>query len=277
MDFKKFWNNSNIAFILKNIIVAGILLLVIVWITLWAIGRYTQHGETELVPDLRGLYVEEAIVLLKKQDLYANVVDSMYVANKALGSIVEQIPLPNSTVKRGRPIYLIINSRQIRQIPLPDVNDVSFRQAEATLKSIGLKIGSVQYAPSEYKNLVLSVSYNGQTIAPGTRLPEGSSLTLIVGHGLSDGEEAAIPSLKGLSLENARQTAMSASFVIGAVEYDVTPSDNESEYVIYRQSPSTGSYTSPGSRIDIWLSKDKTLLDKEFDDPKNGHEDEEFF
>ena len=120
--------------------------------------------EAEIIPDLKGSYVEEAEVMLAKQGLFPQVIDSVYVRDKKLGTIIEQIPPANSTIKRNRPVYLIINSRQIRQVPLPDVNDVSYRQADAMLKSIGLNVSNVEYTPSEYKDLVIDVKYRGRSI-----------------------------------------------------------------------------------------------------------------
>lgn len=101
--------------------------------------------------------------MLNNHGLYSVVIDSVFVRDKKLGTIIEQIPAVNSAVKTKRPIYLIINSRQVRQIPVPDVNDVSFRQADAMLKSNWQNVSSVEYSPSEYKDLVIAIKYRGQT------------------------------------------------------------------------------------------------------------------
>jgi len=209
--------------------------------------------------------------------LYPQVIDSVFVRDKKLGTIIEQIPPVNSTVKRNRPIYLIINSRQVRKVPMPDVNDVSYRQADAMLKAIGLSVSSVEYSPSEYKDLVIAVKYRGQNIPAGARVPEGSSLVLVVGSGLG-GESSLVPNLKGLALEEAREEALADSMVIGAIDYDVEPNENENEYIIYRQRPAAGRSVPAGTRIDVWLSKDKSMLNKTFEDEEEQVEpDEEFF
>ena len=163
-------------------------------------------------------------------------------------------------------------------IPVPDVNDVSFRQADAMLKSIGLNVSSVEYSPSEYKDLVIAIKYRGRNISSGMRVPEGSSLVLVVGSGLG-GEELPVPGIKGMSLEAGTEEALNGSMVIGAVEYDVEPSGNEDKYVIYRQRPSEGKLVPAGTRIDVWLSKDKSMLNKVFeeDEAVDRQENEEFF
>lgn len=275
MNFKEFWKKSFGGLILKNILAAIAIIIILVWITLWGINKYTNHGVSETVPDLRGSYVEEAEVLLAQQGLYPKIIDSVYISGKRLGSIVEQIPLPGSIVKKNRPIFLVVNSRQVRPIPLPDITDVSFRQAEAMLNAIGLRVGKVEYTPSEYKNLVIDVLYLGKSVPSGTRIPEGASLVLVVGQGLGD-HASRVPSLKGLNLENGRTEAISSSYIIGAAEYDKEPHGNEAEYVIYRQHPSAGRSVPIGSRIDVWLSTDRSMLDKIFED-EDDNKDEQFF
>lgn len=276
MDFKKFWKETFGGFVLKNVLIAISIFVVLFWISLIAVDFYTHHGESEVIPDLRGSYVEEAEVMLAKHGLYPQVIDSVYIRGKKLGTIIEQIPPANSTVKRNRPIYLIINSSQVRHVPLPDVSDVSYRQADAMLKSIGLNVASVEYAPSEYKDLVSDVKYRGRSILPGPRVPEGSSLVLVVGSGL--GEGSVVPAIKGLGLEEASTEVTTAMFIIGAVNYDVPPSGNETDYVIYRQRPAAGSLLPAGSRIDIYLSKDKSRMNEIFEeDVKSDETEEQFF
>ncbi len=272
MDIRNFWKEHTVAFIIRQVIYAVLAIIILATITLFLINIYTHHGESEVVPDLRGLYLNEAEQMLANHDLYPEIIDSVYDKNRKLGTIIEQNPSPNSTMKKNRPVYIIINSKQIRQIPLPDVTDLSFRQADALIKANGLFVGNIEYFPSEYKNLVIDVKVRGVSVVPGTKIPEGSAVTLIVGSGIGNGE-TLVSSLKGLTLDAARATLMSDSLVIGAIEYDVQPVGDVSEYVIYRQRPGGGRKAVLGSRVDIWLSKDKSLLDKTFDED-NQHDDE---
>jgi len=276
MDIKKFWKETFGGFVLKNFLIAIAIIVALAWISLICIDFYTRHGESKLVPDLRGSYVEEAEQLLAKQGLHAQVIDSVYVRDKKLGTIIEQNPAPNSNVKSNRAIYLIINSRLVRQVALPDVSDVSFRQADAMLQSIGLSVGSTEYVPSEYKDLVTEVKFHGRSIMAGTRIPEGSSVVLVVGSGLG-AADSIVPALKGMGLTEATEKALSASFIIGGKEYDVTPSGNEDDYVIYRQRPAAGGSVTAGSRIDVYLSKDKSRINEKFDEDKKPEETDEVF
>jgi len=277
MNIKKFWKETFAGFILKNFLIATAIIVVLAWGALIGVDFYTHHGESEIIPDLRGSYVEEAEILLAKKGLYPMVIDSVYVRDKKLGTIIDQIPPANSSVKRNRPIYLIINSRSVRQVTLPEINDVSYRQADAMLQSLGLSVSNVEYAPSEFKDLVTDVKFHGRSISPGTRIPEGSSVVLVVGSGLGN-SQALVPSLKGLGLEEATQEILSASLIIGSVQYDVPANGNENEYFIYRQRPAAGESLSTGSRVDVYLTKDKARLKEVFEEDKKKEDtDEQFF
>lgn len=276
MDIKRFWKETFAGFVLKNVLIAISIVVALTWIALICMDYYTHHGDYQVVPDLRGSYVEEAEQILAKQGLFVKVIDSVYVRNKKLGTIIDQIPAPNSNVKNNRAIYLIINSRQVRQVTLPDVSDVSYRQADAMLQSIGLVIGSVEYAPSDYKDLVMKVKYNDRSILAGTRIPEGSSVVLVVGNGLG-AAASVVPAIKGLGKEDATAEILSAQLVVGAVEYDTPPSGDEKDYIIYRQRPAAGTSLSAGTAIDIYLSKDKSRVNEVFEEDTKPAEKEEVF
>ncbi|MDX9746963.1 MAG: PASTA domain-containing protein [Paludibacter sp.] len=278
MDFKSLWNESIVGFILKRVLLAAGLVLVLTWGTLLVLDEYTRLGEAVPVPDLRGLYEEEAASLLRSQDLYIQVIDSVHEKNKALGTIIEQIPAPGSSVKKNRSIFLILNKRQSKTIPMPEVNDISYRQADALLRSLGLKVGYVQYRPSEFKDLVIDVHYNGQHIEPGTRLPEGSSVVLVVGSGFGEAS-ATVPFLLGTSLASARSGAVASSFIVGSVNYDEPPLGDEELYRVYRQEPSAGEQMAEGTRINIWLTKDSYLIEEALKQgsKQSGEEEEAFF
>jgi len=273
MSFKTFWKESIAGFIIKRILLAIVIFVSLAWITLILLDHYTNHGESVTVPDLQGLYVEEAQNLLENYDLYVQVIDSVYMKEKALGTIVEQIPPANSAVKKNRSIYLILNKRQVRMIPFPDVNDVSFRQADALIKSLGLSVSNVVYRPSEFKDLVIDVTFSGSRIEPGTRLPEGSAVVLVVGSGVGE-DLSKVPGLIGKNLVEARNEAFASSLIIGSVNYDIPPVGDEDQYMIYRQTPAAGQTIPDGTRINIWLTKDKNLINQSYN---NQFEEEEFF
>lgn len=275
MTWKDFWKKSIFGFAIKNILAAIVVMAILIWLTFRGVNKYTEHGVSEMVPDLRGAYVEEAEVLLKAQGLYPQVIDSVYMRDKKLGTIVEQKPKPNSRVKRNRPVYLIVNSREIRMMTLPAINDFSSRQAESMLNANRITVESIEYVPSEYKDLVIDVKYKGEIAKAGDKIPQGESVILVVGRGLGT-EELVVPALKGMGLEEARREIIDASFILGATYYDKGDAD-ESLYFIYRQEPEDEELVPSGTKINVWLTTDEELLKIKNKKTQTNIQDEEFF
>ncbi|MCQ2210561.1 MAG: PASTA domain-containing protein [Paludibacteraceae bacterium] len=258
IDIKKLLVNPYTISIILMILIAIILYVG----TLSWIDSYTNHNEKVLVPDLSDMTIEEAEPMLRDKNLKYTVIDSVYMRGKKLGVIVEQIPAAGSEVKEERTIYLTTNSNSIRKVVLPDVKEVSLRQAEAMINSVGLKVDSIMYVPSEYKDLVRDVRFNGKTLTAGSRIPEGSSVILMVGRGESN-EEVDVPSLRSLTIEQSISKAHAAYLNIGDLHFDVQPKDEKDKdsYFVYKQSPITGTSVKLGETINLYLSKDPTTLE----------------
>ena len=241
---------------LKNVIIAAILIVLLIVCAVKWLSSFTHHGEEVVVPTITGLYVEEAQILAGNEGLTIQVIDSTYSKKAPLGTIVEQNPRAESNAKRGRTVYVIVNAKTARQVPVPDLRDVSCRQAEATLKALGLEVEGIEYEPSEYKDLVLDLKFNGEHIEPGKRINEGSLLTLVVGFGRGT-ENVEVPNLTGKNIADIRATLLSNRLILGSVTYDTElTEENKNCFVAYSQSVSAGSLLLEGSRIDVQMTTD---------------------
>jgi beta-lactam-binding protein with PASTA domain len=248
--------------ILKNLLIFAVLMTALVAIVLASLNKYTQHDSAITVPDVTSLTVDEAAPFFEKKDLRYKVVDSVRVVSQAPGAILEQKPAPGAHVKQNRIIFLTINASSEEKVAIPDVKDCSQRQAVATLEANGFRVRNVEFVPSEFRDLVLGVSYNGRNIAAGYKLPKGTPLTLVVGQS-STSEEVTVPSMHGLTLEEANVEAHSKSMNIGTPHYDVVPANSEAakSYRVYKQDPITGTLTSIGKKIDLWMTTNAQLLE----------------
>lgn len=263
---KFFWINLGLAILL------GVVVVVVV---LFSLKFVTKHGEGVTVPNVTGFYVEEAEILFKQQELTYEVIDSVYVRNKLQGEILEQTPRAESTVKTGRKIYLTINSKSDKMIVLPQVQNVSFRQARATLEAIGFVVGDIEYKPSEFPDLVMGIRVGQTPVSAGDRLHDGASVVLIVGS-KTFGETAVTPDLLSVTQSTAEQLILQNDFVVGSVDFDVPPM-NESDkanYFVYRQFPEPTTSYEVGRRINIWLTK---TPNKVYEKSPKQNTDEEFF
>jgi len=213
---------------------------------------YTHHGESIDVPDLRGVNLIAIPPLLKEHNFQYEVVDSLYDSEKLPGTVLDQDPAPGSKVKRNRTLYITINATNPPDVKMPDLIDVSYRQAEAILESFGLITGDVTYKPDLAKNAVLEQYYDGRPIKPGTLIPKGSVIDLALGDGLVK-LGVSVPNLIGLTRNEAASVLRRSSLNIGLVEYD--DGDNKVGARIYKQSPGGNDLQllKEGDSVDIWL------------------------
>jgi len=249
-NLKAFLKSRTFLYSLVTIfLVIGIsLYLLYIWL-----NTYTHHGESITVPDVRGMSEEKLARFIEDKHLRYKIVDSLYEDSKAPGTVIEQDPKPDSKVKENRTIYLTVNSSRPPKVKMPDLVDVSFRQAEAILQTFGLRVGQTIYRPDLAKNAVLAQMYKGRAIAPNTEIYKGSAIDLVLGDGLGN-SEVPVPNLITLTRGEAMFVLKGSSLNIGTITFDPGVK-NEEEAKVYRQIPEfDGNATiKQGEAIDIFL------------------------
>lgn len=230
--------------------IALILFIVFKWLNV-----YTRHGETISVPDLKGVDVTEAMERLEEQG-FKYIIDSIYTELGAPNTVYEQEPEANALVKENRTIYLTIVSGNAPTVKLPDLIDVSFREAKAILESYGIKVGQLIYRPDLAQNAVLGIQYKGRDVSKGFVLSKGEVVDLILGDGYGN-LKVVIPNLVGLSYDEALFVLQGSKLLIGSVIFDGNNNDTLNA-IVYKQSPESSSDTtmnkiSQGETIDLYL------------------------
>ena len=162
---------------------AMIIVLIIVSIAVWkGLDIYTHHGESIVVPDVKGTLVGDARYVLTQAGLKAVVVDSAYNRQLPAGSVIEQTPHGGNEVKGGREVYLVVNASSPRMLAIPDIADnSSLREAQAKLRALGFKLGPVEYVHGD-KEWVYGVKSRGRNVFAGERVPVDVPLILQVGN-----------------------------------------------------------------------------------------------
>ena len=183
MTIKEFFSfKTNKYFWLNLIAMMAVVILLLFGVLKW-LDVYTRHGEAVVVPDVKGMTVGEAEMLLRNHGLVCVVSDSNYVKNKPAGSILELNPSAGQKVKEGRTIYLPINTLDVPLRLVPDVADnSSVRQAQAKILAAGFKLSENELISGE-KDWVYGVKYKGRQLNMGDKVPVGATLTLLVGDG----------------------------------------------------------------------------------------------
>ena len=174
---------KTIGWILLNLLIMTALALILILVTFRWIKSYTRHGEYIAVPDVSGMYEEEAGQALAAAGLKYEVLDYKYDKMMVEGGVIEQKPKPGEYVKDGRKIYLTLNSGKEPVRAVPDLADnSSLRAAESKLRAAGFKLGRTVYVDGDL-DWVYEIRYEGKQIEAGTEIPEGSTLTIVAGNG----------------------------------------------------------------------------------------------
>jgi len=171
--------------LLKNPFVINILLIiavsgVVIFGVLKWLEHYTHHNKAVVVPDVKGLPLDEAVLFIQNNGLRYNVIDSVFAKEVAPGAIVEVIPHAGSKVKEGRILFITINATTSQMAEIPEVEDLSFRQAYALLRSRGFSQIDTKYIPGGYKDLAIEVESNNRTLKSGEKILLTAPLVLKV-------------------------------------------------------------------------------------------------
>ena len=203
MNFK---NKNKWLLIGVNLCAMALIFIALCWATLQWLNVWTGHGDTVNVPDVRGLSEEQATEKLTADGLIIEIADSVYDLKHRPGVVVDQNPHLNTIVKPGRVVYLTINAKTPKMVTVPRLTDISSRQAHAILDGLGLKNVTETPVISEFKDLVLGATANGQPLVAGARIPINSSINLKVGDGMEEmpdslgGDSTAVVATERLNL-----------------------------------------------------------------------------
>ena len=242
-----------------NLGIAVILVMILIFSAIKLLDVYTEHGEEVILPGFVGMTSAQIDSAGYSDDFDFYIIDSVYDKSKAGGTVVMQLPLAGSSVKKGRNVYLTVVAMTPELVTMPDLKDLTLRQAINVLESGKLQVGKLKYVPSFDKNAVLEQMFNGDTIFPGDTLVKGSVIDLIVGSG-DRTYEIPVPFLIGKTREEAIYAINTASFNLGHEIYLDSIVDEEHSKV-YMQDPrwDTELPYYPGDSIHLWYRSDDSV------------------
>ena len=127
-------------------------------------------------------------------------------------------------------------------ISVPDVGGLTVADARTTLQAEDLELGTETPKASD---TVPEGNIIDQSPESGTMVKDGAAVSVTVSTGA---DEAVVPSLVGLSLDEARQALNQAGLELG--ETDPVASD-ETRNTVTRVSPKEGETVPAGSKVDL--------------------------
>ncbi len=241
-----------------QVLIAVVLSLVIIWGIFKFLNVFTRHGEVYLVPNFSGQTLQELNQKGFNKYFDLMIIDSVYDVRHAPGSIVMQNPLPGARVKLGRHVYLTIVAKMPEMVQMPDLRNLSLRQALVLLEGKGLKVQDLQYVDYFAKNAVVDQLLNGEPVETGTKIPKGTAIGLVVGKG-NHPTPVPLPFLIGKKMKEAHTALYYSSLNVGQ-EYFLDGQDTTHARV-YKMEPAYNSHSllDMGTPVDLWYRSDENF------------------
>ena len=165
----------------KQLALMIIIVIVLTVIALYSLKYFTHHGQKIRVPDMSGYTLDELKILEDQYAFRFVIRDSVFDLSKRPGAVISHIPKAGDIVKRRRTFYVVTASFERPRIKMPNLIDLSHRQALSLLETYGLKAGAVTYVPSIAGGAVLGQFYGGRVIEAGASIPRGARVDLEIG------------------------------------------------------------------------------------------------
>ena len=168
----------------KQLFFAALCSVFLFLVTYFGLNIITKHNNYQKVPELRGISLIKLSDILEKEGLRFEIIDSSrYMPSMKPLTVISQIPFAGREVKKNRKIYLTVNPSGFKKISLPNIIQITKRNAISLLKSVGFEVGEYTYRDNIGKDMVLEVMHNGKIIEPGVLLPKTTKIDLVLGNG----------------------------------------------------------------------------------------------
>lgn len=245
MQFLKSLITSKIFyFSLLGVTMAGIILVLA--LNFIIMPGYTNYNDGVTVPDVTKISLTEAEDLLTGRGLRFEVLDRRAHSAYPADYIIDQSPSAKELVKPNRKIYLTVNTAETPQTEVPEVVNMSFRNAEIQLKNHGLTVGTISYESSRFRNTIMR-----QSVAPGDTVARGTVVNLVVSDGLGT-RTVSVPKIVGLTYSEAQRLILSAGLRVGEVRF--RPSREVAPNTVLAVSPEVEKLTE-GEQLQLVISE----------------------
>jgi beta-lactam-binding protein with PASTA domain len=216
----------------------GLLLFLLgLWLVAQGLHRYLNPPEYT-VPSLVGKTAREAFLLLKDTGLQVEVREGND-PTQPKEVVLDQEPPPGTRLRAGRTVRLVLN--QARLLPLPSLQGLREEEAEGRLRELGLRVEARAYVESrEPLGVVLATDP-----PPGTPVPPGRGVRLLLSQGGGVGPAVPLPRLTGLLREEALFLLNAAGL---QAQVEEVPSGAPPGTVL-AQEPAPGTPMPPGSGV----------------------------
>ncbi|MBZ4663818.1 MAG: pknB [Caloramator sp.] len=131
-----------------------------------------------IVPDLKGLDLLEAEIILKNNGLKRGTIERKYSDEVEKNRIMDQEPKPNTEIIEGSEVNIVISDgKEEKFTKVPILLGRSLEEAKAQLEAANLVLGNITYGyDSKYiEDVIIS-----QDVAAGVTVKEGTMINVVI-------------------------------------------------------------------------------------------------
>ena len=203
--------------------------------------------ETIAVPPVVGLSEEEARQVIMDAGLSVGRVEEQPDPNIEEGFVISSSPVAGQEISPAIPVDLVVSSGP-EVIVLPDVTDMSERDATAELNDLGLRVS----VNEEYSNNVAEGDVIRTDPEPGTEVLSGDTVLLVVSLGR---EPVTVPDLSGMTEQQATNALNSVGLVIRVANTRQPVADPNQDGLVVDQIPAPGATANQGDTVTVTLGE----------------------
>ena len=249
----------------KTAIIAAVIILLLAaggWFAAWKMGVFSS---TKPAPDLRGLSLEEAKAKAAEEGFSIKQGKDIYSNDYPEKKVCTQDPEPGAETPKEGTITIHL-SKGSKEGVVPRIVGMKQADVEEYLKEYGYKLGNVKIVtdPAE-EGTVLT-----QDPVEGTPLDKESKINIEVSDGKGT-EKGMVPSVTGLSLDEAKKRIKEEGFSVGKINYDWNNSVDKG-YITWQQWQA-GATLDKGTTIDLEVSSGPEPAPVEPEEPDPEAED----
>lgn len=221
----------------------GIALIAIIVGILFATGVLGGGGA---VPKVIGMEPDEAKVLIEEAGFVMEIGEEVRSADVEKGKIAMQTPEEGEKAEKGSTVTVMVCAGKPTGVVPNIVGQMYDETIEPYLEAQGYDLGTVTEEESDAEKGEIIRQDPGS----GSEAEQGTYINIVVSKGT---DKVKMPSLLGLTLDEAKQTLKDHGFEPGSVSYE--ESTVYAKNIVMDQEYSEGEKVKKGTKVDIVVSK----------------------
>jgi beta-lactam-binding protein with PASTA domain len=198
------------------------------------------------VPNVVGMTQPAASVTLSQVYLNVGTVSQVYSSTVPAGSVISQSVAAGTTLPYGSFVNLVVSIGASPTAPVPYVVGMTQADAQSTLISANLTVGTISQA---YSGTVASGNVISQNPASGISVAMGSAVDLTVSIGP---QPETVPNVVGMTQSAASVTLSQVYLNVGTVSQEY--SSTVPAWLVISQSVEAGTTLPYGSYVNLVIS-----------------------